>query len=407
MNASSVALAAPMGRGRAALMLALLLGLQPVTTDLFLPALPALTRGLNTTVAAAQQTMGAALLAFGLAQLVWGPVADRIGRRPVLLAGLLLFTAAAAAATMAPSIGALVAWRALQAVGMAAAVVCARALVRDLYEPAEGAQMMALGLTGLGFIAIASPTLGGSLAAWFDWRGTLAAVAVFGAVVLALVAGQMPETLRQRRPDATQWRQVLATWARIVRHREFITWTALMSCTYGALFTMLAGSSFVFIDVLGLSPTQYGLVLGTGSLTYIGGTLLCRRWVRLHGTGGAVQRAAWFTLAGGLGMALPAALGVQSVWALAVPQALFALGHGVHQPVAQSAVAGPFPREAGAAVALAGFVLAAIAFGIGLWLGQALDGTVRPLAYGVCLWSTLTALVAWTLVRRLQRAASR
>jgi len=100
-------------------------------------------------------------------------------------------------------------------------------------------------------------------------------------------------------------------------------------------------------------------------------------------------------------MALPAAAGVQSVWALALPMALFAVGHGVHQPCSQSGAVGPFPDQAGTASALAGFLLATLAFGIGLWLGVSLDGTVRPLAYGVAFWSALTSLLAWTLVRRI------
>ena len=392
-----------MSRAQAALALALLLGLQPVTTDLYLPALPQLTRALGASMTMAQQTMAALLLAFGLGQLVWGPVADRVGRRPVLLWGLALYTAASLGGALADSVEWLVAWRMLQGLGMAAAVVCARALLRDLYEPYEGARVMAWGMSGLGLLAIASPSLGGAIAAWAGWRATLVAVALAGAGVLAFVAWRVPETARRLRPDATRPGPLLAAWRHIAGHRVFVAWALLTSCTYGGLFTMLAGSSFVYIDVLGLSPAAYGLLLGSGSLAYIAGTFVCRRWVVAHGPVGAIQRGAWFTLAGGLSMALPAALGVQSAWAIALPQCLFALGHGVHQPISQAGSVGPFPEQAGAAAALAGFVLAAVAFGIGLWLGAALDGTVRPLAYGVGFWSLLTCAVAWTLVRRLGR----
>jgi len=283
-------------------------------------------------------------------------------------------------------------------------VVCARALLRDLYEPREGARIMAWGMSGLGLLAIASPALGGAVTAWAGWRFALGLVAAVGAGVLAFVAWGVPETATRLRADATQPRVLLASWRRIAGHRVFIAWALLTSCTYGGLFTMLASSSFVYIDVLGLTPTAYGLLLGSGSLAYIAGTFVCRRWVVAHGPVGTIQRGALFTLAGGLSMALPAALGVQSVWAIALPQLLFAVGHGVHQPVSQAAAVGPFPEQAGAASALAGFVLAAVAFGIGLWLGTALDGTVRPLAYGVGFWSLATCAVAWTLVRRLGRS---
>jgi MFS transporter, DHA1 family, multidrug resistance protein len=399
-----LATGADLTRARVALALALLLGLQPVTTDLYLPALPQLRQTLGGTMAAAQQTMAAVLLAFGFGQLVLGPLADRVGRRPVLLGGLMLFTLAGIGAALSGNIGQLVAWRALQGLGMAAAVVCSRALLRDLYEPQEGARVMAWGMSGLGLLAIASPVLGGAVAAHASWRWSLSIVAGIGALTLAYVAWQLPETARQLRPQATRPRVLLAAWRRIAGDRVFVAWALLTAATYGGLFTMLASSSFVYIEVLGLSPALCGLVLGFNSVAYIGGTFVCRHWVQRHGPVGAVQRGAWFTLVGGLAMALPAVLGVQSAWTLTLPMALFAIGHGVHQPCSQAAAVGPFPDQAGTASALAGFLLASVAFGIGLWLGQAMDGTVRPMAYGVAFWSVLTSAVAWTLVRRLAAA---
>jgi MFS transporter, DHA1 family, multidrug resistance protein len=392
-----------MSQGKVALMLTLLLGIQPVTTDLYLPAMPSLAGALNAPMSAVQLTLSALIVCFGVAQLVWGPLADRFGRRPILLAGLALYTLAAAGAALAPTVEWLVGWRALQGVGMAAAVVCSRALLRDLYEPQVGAQVMAWAMSGLGLLAIASPAVGGLVTATAGWRAALAVVAGVGALALAVVAWRLPETATRLRPDATQPAVLLAAWRRIAAHRVFRAWALLTSATYGGLFTMLAASSFVYIDVLGLSPAAFGLVLGSGSLAYIAGTFVCRHWVQLHGPVGAVQRGAGFTLAGGLLMVVPAALGVQSVWALALPQCLFAIGHGVHQPCSQAAAVGPFPDQAGAASALAGFLLATVAFGIALWLGHALDGTVRPLAYGVGFWSVLTCAIAWTLVRRLGR----
>ena len=283
---------------------------------------------------------------------------------------------------------------------MGAAVVCARAIVRDLYEPHEGAQVMSLALSGLGVIAIAGPVLGGVVAAAWGWRAALGVVAGFGALTLAFVAWRLPETLQHRNHDATRAGPLLAQWGRIARHRTFIAWTLLVSFTYGGLFTILAGSSFIYIDVLGLSPGWYGLAMACGSSSYLAGTFVCRRWISRHGIRGAVARGGVFTLAGGaLGAGLALA-GVQTVWAVLLPQCLFALGHGIHQPCGQAGAVGPFPRAAGAASALAGFVLALTAFGIGLWLGQALDGTVLPYALGVGFWSLATTLVAWTLVQR-------
>ncbi|MDP4773148.1 MAG: MFS transporter, partial [Limnohabitans sp.] len=132
------------------LLLALLLGLQPVTTDLYLPALPAITEGFGAGMGQAQLTLTALLLAFGLSQLVWGPLSDRFGRKPILLWGMGAYVLASIACAFAPNMAWLVAGRALQGVAMGAGVMAARAVVRDLYAPAQGANVMSQALTGLG-----------------------------------------------------------------------------------------------------------------------------------------------------------------------------------------------------------------------------------------------------------------
>ena len=387
----------------AAFTLALLLGLQPITTDLYLPSLPILSRELGGSMVWTQLTMSVLILSFGLAQLIWGPISDRYGRRPVLLVGLALYTLASAGCAFSASIEALVVWRGLQGAAMAAAVVCARAVLRDLYEPAAGAQVMAWALTGLGVIALLCPLMGGLSAHAWGWRGSLAAVTACGALTLLWVALQWPETLHQRQPQAIRWRPLLATSWGIARHPVFGAWGLLVACTYGGLFTILAGSAFVYMDVLGLSPTAYGVVMAIGSLSYIAGTFVCRHWIRRHGMDGAVGRGAFFTLAGGLLAGVAAWAQVETLWAVLIPQCLFALGHGLHQPCAQAGVVAPFPAAAGTASALAGALLALVAFGIGRWLGGALDGTVQPLLLGLCFWSAATCLVAWTLVQRALR----
>lgn len=389
-----------LGQGGAAAVLAMLMGLQPATTDIYLPALPLLTQALQAPMALAQLTMAALILAFGFGQLLWGPVADRVGRRPVLVGTLAAYAVASIGGALAGSIEQLVVWRTLQGFTMAGAVVCSRAMVRDLYQPVEGAQVMALALSGLGVVALAGPALGGVVAALFGWRAALAVVASYGCVALAVVAWRLPETLAQRNPHATAPGPMLANWAEVLRHPGFRAWMLLVTCTYGGIFTYLAGSSFVFIDVLGLSPAQYGLAMASVSGFYMLGTFACRPSIRRHGIAGTVVRAAGFTLVAGVTVVALAAAGVQSVWALLVPQWIYCFAHGFHMPCGQAGTVAPFPQKAGAASALAGFVMALAAFAIGRWLGGALDGSVRPFAWGLGFWSAMTCGVAWTLVRR-------
>ena len=402
-NASEATLAAARERISPALivtLLALLLGVQPITTDLYLPALPGLAADLGAGMGRTQATLSALIFAFGVSQLLLGPMADRFGRRPVLLGGLTLFVVASAGATLAGTIGGLVAWRALQGGGVGAAVVCARAMVRDLYVPSDGARVMSKALSGLGFIALASPLLGGLIATVLGWRAALAATGVFGLACLVLVALAMPETARTLNPAALRLGPMLAAWRRILRNHTFLAWSLLVSCTYGGLFAFLAGSAFVFIDVLGTSRLACGLYIAGCSISYIVGTFWCRRWLLRHGLVGAVRRGAAFTLAGGASMVVLAWAGVIGPWAIAVPQFLYAFGHGIHQPCGQAAVVGPFPTHAGAASALAGFMLAATAVAVGAWLGVAMDGTVLPLTQTIGAMALATALVGWTLVQQ-------
>jgi len=381
-------------------MLTLLLGIQPITTDLYLPALPTLQRELGASVNAAQLTLSVLLGCFGLAQLACGPLADRYGRRPVLLGGLALYTVASVMSTRSGSIDALIGWRALQGAAMAAAVTCARSIVRDLYQPHEGARVMSRALTGLGIIAMTSPIVGGIVVQWLHWQAALLVLALFGAAALALVALQYQETVPQRNPQATRLAPLLKNWSAVLTNPTFRAWVALLCCTFGGLFFLLAGSSFVFIEVLGSSRVAYGVILATSSLAYVAGTWLCRRLLLSHGLRGAVRRGAWFSLAGGLGMAALSLAGVYSVWAIIVPQWLYAIGHGIHQPCGQAGAVGPFPEKAGTAASVSGFLMMLTASAVGLWLGRSLNGTVFPVTLGVGVFSVLVTLVAWTLVQR-------
>ena len=390
------------------LTLSLTLGIQPVTTDLYLPALPTLTASFNAPTSQAQYTLSALLLAFGFSQLVWGPLSDRFGRRPILLIGLAAYLLAAIGCALAPSMAQLIVWRTLQGAAMGAVVMCARALVRDLYQPQDGARIMSKGLSGLGVLACCSAPLGGLLAQFYGWRSALAAVAVFGAFTLLLMAVRFKETLAHKNPYALRAATLIATWRSVVSNPTFLAFSALSAASYGGLFTFLASSPFVLIGVLGLSKTQYGLVMFATSLAYIGGTFVCRRLLERMPVQRAVAIAGGITLIGGTLMGMLALIGVTSVWAIVGPLLIFMVGHGIHQPCGQSGAVGPFPRAAGAASALNGFFMMLVAFAMGNWLGWRLDGTVLPLTNGMWFWSVLIALSAWKLVRKYgqQQAAA-
>ena len=380
------------------LALSLLLGIQPVTTDLYLPALPAITAALSAEMAQAQLTLSALLLAFGCSQLIWGPVSDRVGRKPVLLVGLLAYVVASLAGALAPSMEALVLARIVQGAAMGASVMCARALVRDLYTPEVGARVISKGLSGLGLIACLSLPLGGVIAEFFGWRAALAALAVFGALALGVVVWRFEETLTQPDRDALKPGRLWRTWVEVLSNRSFRAYALLVMMTYGGLFTFLAASSFVFIGLMGVSQMMYGVLMFTMALAYLIGTFVCRRLLQRVGLHRTVAIGGALTLVGATLVGVLALLGVHGVAPIMMPFYLFMIAHGIHQPCGQAGAVGPFPRTAGAASAMSGFLMMLSAFAMGQWLGRNMDGTVFPLTHGIWFWGTLTALVAWRLV---------
>lgn len=380
--------------------LAVLLGLQPVTTDLYLPALPALRADLQGSMAATQLTLSALLLSFGVSQLFLGPLSDRFGRRPVLIAGLLIYALATLASAAAPGMGVLIACRIVQGLGMAASVVCARAMVRDLFEPQDGARVMARALSGLGLIALSGPVAGALLVSQWGWRATFLSCAVYVSLALAGVVWRLPETLARPNRDATRLMPLVRAWGRIGTHPAFVVWSLLIAFTYGCIYTFLAGSAFVYIEVLGASRMACGLAISGVTLVYIAGTLACHRALPRLGMQRAVRRGALFTLAGAVALLGMGLSGWATAWAVTLASMSISFGHGHHQPCAQAAVVGPFPALAGTASALAGCLMSALAFGIGGWLGATMDGTAAPVLLTQGFFAALTATVAATVVQR-------
>lgn len=386
------------------LILALLLGLQPVTTDLYLPALPVITQGFGAGMGQAQLTLTALLLAFGLSQLIWGPLSDRFGRKPILLWGMAAYTLASVACALAPSMAWLIAGRTVQGIAMGAGVMAARAVVRDLFQPLQGATVMSQGLTGLGIIACACAPLGGMLTDWLGWRIALLMLAVFGAATLALLFWRFEETLARPDPHALSAGPLVRANLDILRHPVFLTWCALSASSYLGLFTFLASSSFVFVSFMGYSKTAYGFLMLSMSLSYIIGTFWCRWMLRRTSVHRTVGIAAILTITGGGGMAALAYAGQgqdwYGAWAVMVPMYIFMLGHGVHQPCGQSGAVAPFPRRAGTASALNGFLMMLGAFFLGGWLGTHMDRPVFALAHGLLLCAICITIVAWTAVQK-------
>ncbi|VWX62765.1 MFS transporter, DHA1 family, bicyclomycin/chloramphenicol resistance protein [Burkholderiales bacterium 8X] len=379
------------GKGTSfALLLPLLLAAQPVATDSYLPALPAIAADLGS----ASASLTVFVLAFGFAQLVCGPLADRFGRRPLLLWGLASYSLAALGCTLAAEVPLLVACRALQGMSMAAIFVCARAAVRDLYPAHEGPQVMARGLTGLGVVALAAPLLGAFAVQHAGWRWVLGGMAVYGAVLWIVCWRGFAETRRASEPTSGEptggVREVFAS-------AGFRAWSSVAIATWAGLFCFLLLSPMVYISYLGLSPTLYGWIPAGGALVYILSTMLCRRLLRRHGPVRTVQWASMLSLAGPLLQAVGCLVWPGTLWPLLLGHAMYAVGHGIHQPCGQAGAVGDLPHLAGRAVSWSGFGMMLVAFATGQLAASFVDPTFSNGAWPMVLPMLAAGLVLVTI----------
>jgi DHA1 family bicyclomycin/chloramphenicol resistance-like MFS transporter len=379
-------------------LLALLTAVGPMSVDLYLPSLPEIGRVLGASVPQVQLTLSAYLLCFAVGQIVYGPISDHVGRKPVLLAALALYVAVSLGCAFATSIEMLVALRCLQALGVASAPVLARAIVRDLHQGVRAGRELARMGSITALAPVIAPSLGGVLQASFGWRASFLAMAAFGLGAILLVMRLLPETMKQPAKVPISLASVAGGYGTFLRHPAYRIYLAIVAASYGGLFAWISGSSFVLQDLYGLSPLAFGLVFAAATLGYGTGTLLAARLVVRIGIDRTIVCGGGALAAGGLAMLAVVLVGATSPLALAAPMALYLCGLGLAMPQAMAGALTPFPERAGAASSLLGFVQQVVASSIGILVGQMLGESALPLAAVVACTGALALVLA--LVKR-------
>jgi len=386
------------------LILAALSASAPMSVDMYLPAFPALAQDLMTDSGQVQLTLSAFLLGFAFAPIVWGPLSDRFGRKPILYAGLAIFVVASIGGALSASIDILIAFRFLQAVGGSAAASLARAIVRDRYDREEAARTLSLLFVVMAIAPMAAPILGGQVLVFFGWRAIFWALAGFGVMCLAITVYPLRETLPAARRTRHDVGEMAKSYGALVRNKRYLGYAFCQGLSFAGMFAYIAGSPFVVIELFGIAPELYGFLFAAHVIALMVGSFVNSRLVTRIG----VDR---MLAAGTIGIAVGGVL-VFLAGAFVVPLAVF-IGAVVVMMlfvtmIGANATAGAlseFPHMAGTASAFLGMMQFAAGAAAGALVGVFHDGTAMPLVVVMMASGLLALVVRATLLRQRPAAA--
>jgi DHA1 family bicyclomycin/chloramphenicol resistance-like MFS transporter len=344
-----------LGPGEAAAFGAMLVALGPISMALYTPAMPELVAAFDTSLAAVKTTLTAYFAGFALAQLVCGPLSDGYGRRPVLIGFLAIYTAASAAAALAPTIELMTLARLIQGTGAAAGVAISRAIVRDGFTGQPAARIMNTIGIWLALGPALSPILGAVLLVTAGWPAIFAAMVVYGVALLGIVAFRLPETNALRDPVRASPKGLMRAYRRLALDIRFMLPAAILGLTIGSLYANATMLPFVMIERAGLSPTDYGfaMMIQSGSFN-LGGLVAPRMLGRIDATRLVLPGLALCAL-GGVMLSISLAIWPPSVPSVMGPIGVFAFALALVMPALTTGALAPFAAEAGAASALMGF----------------------------------------------------
>jgi MFS transporter, DHA1 family, multidrug resistance protein len=388
------------------LLLSFLTALGPLSMDMYLPSLPDIARTLHAPILDVQLTISSYLFGFAVGQIFYGPISDRLGRKPVLLTALVLYAFASVGCALAQSVDGLIALRFVQALGGAGAIVLARAVVRDMYSGAHASRELSLMGSITAFAPIVAPMIGGLLQTAFGWRAIFGLLVIFAAVAGAVTARLLPETVPKTTAAPFSLSAMGGHYRSVLVHRGFLANLGILTTTFIGLFAWVSGAPIVMQSAIyGLSPFVFGVTFAMGAAGYMVGAFVASRVVIRLGIDRTMGIGCVLLAAGGLIMVAVVALHLANVMWFVGSMMIYLAGLGLALPAAMAGALTPFPDRAGTASSLMGFTQqsgAAIAAGaIGLYLGR----SAWPVAAAVAVMGCV-ALLIWAFTRKV-RAAER
>lgn len=371
--------------------LALLAMLMPLSIDMYLPALPVIAQEFAVPAGSAQMTLSTYILGFALGQMFYGPLADSLGRKPVILGGTLVFMLAAMACALSDTIGMLIAMRFLHGLAAAAASVVINALMRDMFSKDEFSRMMSYMMLITTVAPLLAPIVGGAVMVWFSWHAIFWILAAVALVASLMIAFLIKETLAVERRQPLHLRTTLRNFASLFRHKQVLSYMLASGFSFAGMFSFLSAGPFVYIELNQVPAQHFGYYFALNIAFLFVMTMINGRFVRRVGALTMFRIGLFLQFFIGLWLVLSTALGL-GFWSMVLGIAAFI---GCVSMVASNAMAvilDEFPHMAGTASSLAG----TLRFGIGAICAALLSmmtlNTAWPMVGAIALCATCSLL---------------
>ncbi|HHP1262703.1 Bcr/CflA family drug resistance efflux transporter [Enterobacter cloacae] len=383
--------------------LGLLAMLMPLSIDMYLPALPVISAQFGVPAGSAQMTLSTYILGFAFGQLFYGPMADSLGRKPVILGGTLVFAAAAVACALAQTIDHLIIMRFFHGLAAAAASVVINALMRDIYPKEEFSRMMSFVMLVTTIAPLVAPMAGGAVLVWFSWHVIFWILALAALLASAMIFFFIDETLPVERRQKFHIRTTIGNFASLFRHKRVLSYMLASGFSFAGMFSFLSAGPFVYIELNHVSPQHFGYYFALNIVFLFIMTIINSRFVRRVGALNMFRAGLWIQFVMAIWLVVSAFLGV-GFWALVVGVAAFVGCVSMVSSNAMAVILDEFPHMAGTASSLAGTFRFGIGAIVGALLAMATFTTAWPMLWAMAFCAT-SSILFYLYASRPRKAA--
>ncbi|EBS8995137.1 Bcr/CflA family multidrug efflux MFS transporter [Salmonella enterica] len=379
--------------------LGLLAMLMPLSIDMYLPALPVISAQFGVPAGSAQMTLSTYILGFALGQLIYGPMADSLGRKPVILGGTLVFAAAAVACALAQTIDQLIVMRFFHGLAAAAASVVINALMRDIYPKEEFSRMMSFVMLVTTIAPLMAPIVGGWVLVWLSWHYIFWILAIAAILASVMIFALIKETLPVERRQPFHIRTTIGNFAALFRHKRVLSYMLASGFSFAGMFSFLSAGPFVYIEINHVPPQDFGYYFALNIVFLFVMTIINSRFVRRVGALNMFRAGLWIQFAMAVWMVFSALMGIGfwalmgiGFWALVVGVAAFVGCVSMVSSNAMAVILDEFPHMAGTASSLAGTFRFGIGAIVGALLSLATFTSAWPMIWSIALCAACSIL---------------